>query len=207
MDGDPFEAMFLPERHVGRLVETPTEMIRSLQTFLDLDGRVDLTNLIPDRRIMVSGYDFLQDASRVVRDRWKVFFGVPTDGPPSDVPIGARLISDDSDGVVRPRSTCEMKPTDRCALSATSCIVSPSALRRPRRRTPRLDGWRSASMRRSRSIGHGRDEGRRILVLLKKRPGDNNLEQRRRSVTGLAAHGKAPPVRLSLVHLAAPVGR
>jgi len=53
--------LYVPELAVGRLVETPEEIIKVIDTFLAQDG-------IVAGKALVAGYDFLRDHSRAVRD-------------------------------------------------------------------------------------------------------------------------------------------
>jgi hypothetical protein len=66
--------VFIPDLAVGRLVESPTEIIKTISTFLSRDGVLDLTQLNA-RKVLVTGYDFLQDSGEVIQERWKGALG------------------------------------------------------------------------------------------------------------------------------------
>lgn len=55
--------LYLPQRAVGRLVETPDQILYSIDQFILSGGQVDLGNAL------VTGYDFLTDGSTAVADR------------------------------------------------------------------------------------------------------------------------------------------
>ncbi|MFQ5342184.1 MAG: hypothetical protein ACE5F6_11630, partial [Anaerolineae bacterium] len=54
--------LFIPDRPVGRLVESPREIIDAVETFLEMDGRLAL-----DTGLIV-GYDFSSDSSAQIAD-------------------------------------------------------------------------------------------------------------------------------------------
>ncbi|MEM1179892.1 MAG: kelch repeat-containing protein [Acidobacteriota bacterium] len=60
-------SLFLPDLAVGRLVETPEEMRRAIDAFIDIDGNVDFTS---DGEVLVTGYDFLVDVASSLEARW-----------------------------------------------------------------------------------------------------------------------------------------
>lgn len=86
---------FLPDLAVGRLVETPAEILRTIATFLSQDGILDLGDLAAtgNRKVLVTGYDFLEDSAKRVRDGWQTALGVPLD-PASEAPVNGRLIEE-----------------------------------------------------------------------------------------------------------------
>lgn len=55
--------LFVPRRGVGRLVETPEEILAATQTFQDFGGVLDPAT----RKAFVAGYDFLTDGSTAVK--------------------------------------------------------------------------------------------------------------------------------------------
>lgn len=61
--GDLFDPL-LPGRPIGRLVETPQEIIAAIDGYLSQDGLLDLGALDPAYRALVTGYDFLVDSAR-----------------------------------------------------------------------------------------------------------------------------------------------
>lgn len=54
------QRLYVPELAVGRLLEGPTDMIRSIEHFLARDGRLEL------RSGVVAGWDFMEDGARQV---------------------------------------------------------------------------------------------------------------------------------------------
>ncbi len=56
-------ALYVAEKAVGRLVETPDEIIGQLQSFVDRDGTIRVDSAT------VAGYDFLADSSEEIADR------------------------------------------------------------------------------------------------------------------------------------------
>jgi hypothetical protein len=87
-------SLHIPDLAVGRLVETPEEMITAIATFISQDGVLDLSALDPStgHKVLVTGYDFLTDAAKSVRDRWQTVLGDPNPG--SGAPVDAALIGD-----------------------------------------------------------------------------------------------------------------
>ena len=57
--------LFVPDRAVGRLLETPAEIILSLDNFVEFGGRLD-----PDteRNALQTGYEFLEDGAALNAD-------------------------------------------------------------------------------------------------------------------------------------------
>ena len=55
--------LFVPERAVGRLVETPTEIIRSLNNFMTYRGRLDPSTT--QNTALETGYEFLSDGAEL----------------------------------------------------------------------------------------------------------------------------------------------
>ncbi len=89
-------AVYLPDLALGRLVETPAEIIQAITVFLNYNGILDLTALDPvtDHKVLVTGYDFLMDSGKEIRRRWKNGFGLPE--PHDDgafAPVNGQLIS------------------------------------------------------------------------------------------------------------------
>lgn len=67
---------------VGRLVETPAEIVGTITTFVSESGTLDLTDpKYADRKVLVSGYDFLYDSADEVAGRWRCFFDELCDDP------------------------------------------------------------------------------------------------------------------------------
>jgi len=79
---------FVPDVAIGRLVETPEEISTTITTFISQGGILDL-GLLSDQtthKVLVTGYDFLSDAGRAIRLRWKGALGASTpDGSPAPV--------------------------------------------------------------------------------------------------------------------------
>jgi hypothetical protein len=79
-------ALYVAEKAVGRLVETPAEIIGQLQSFADRDGTIRVDSAT------VAGYDFLADSSEEIADR------LGPDGRfvgPVQVPVDDDLIRED----------------------------------------------------------------------------------------------------------------
>ncbi len=98
------ELAWIPDLAVGRLVETPTEITRTINTFLSQGGILDLTTRFcsvtttqacvdddecpgageicnpPPGRVLVTGYDFLLDSSADIEDSWRDRLGVDAVG-------------------------------------------------------------------------------------------------------------------------------
>jgi subtilisin-like proprotein convertase family protein len=87
-------SLYIPDLAVGRLVETPEEMITTIATFISQDGVLDVSALdaATGHKVLVTGYDFLNDAAKAVRDRWQASLGDPNPG--SGAPVDAALIGD-----------------------------------------------------------------------------------------------------------------
>jgi hypothetical protein len=60
---------YLPDLAVGRLVETPAEITRTVNNFITQNGVLDLTATV-DPRVLVTGYDFLLDSASALADDW-----------------------------------------------------------------------------------------------------------------------------------------
>ncbi|MDW3213051.1 MAG: choice-of-anchor Q domain-containing protein [Ilumatobacteraceae bacterium] len=55
--------LFVPDRAVGRLVETPSEIIGALENFVEFGGRLDPTT--ESRNALQTGYEFLTDGAEL----------------------------------------------------------------------------------------------------------------------------------------------
>lgn len=95
---------FLPDFAVGRLVEDPNEIIRTIATFLSQDGILDLDTLTGtgNRKVLVTGYDFLVDSANRIRGGWLRAFGLSPDLP-ANTPVDGELIGDDWGGTLEER--------------------------------------------------------------------------------------------------------
>jgi hypothetical protein len=87
---------FLPGLSVGRLVESPTEIPRTIATFIGQDGILDLTDPTKfppatGHKALVTGYDFLTNAATQMRTRWKSALHDLNDDP-STAPVNGSLI-------------------------------------------------------------------------------------------------------------------
>jgi len=93
---DLVDGVFIPDLAIGRLVETPAEITTTIATFISQDGFLDLVNHDPvdDHRVLVTGYDFLIDSGRKIRERWKSRLGLST-GDLSVAPVNGVLLSSD----------------------------------------------------------------------------------------------------------------
>lgn len=85
---------FLPEFGIGRLVETPDEIAMTIATFISRDGVLDLAALDSqtDRKVLVTGYDFLLDAGRRIRDQWSQALSLPPEDD-ATTPVDGRLLT------------------------------------------------------------------------------------------------------------------
>ncbi len=72
-------SLFIPDLALGRLVESPEEIVKAIATFISQGGILDLSarDSTADHRVMVTGYDFLVDSAKKIRRRWKNAFGLP----------------------------------------------------------------------------------------------------------------------------------
>lgn len=88
-------SLFIPDLSVGRLVETPEEIIQAIATFLSQDGLLDLSAVHPveGHKILVTGYDFLLDSGRRIREHWKTALGVVTPDN-STAPVDGQLLTE-----------------------------------------------------------------------------------------------------------------
>ncbi|MCP4660482.1 MAG: hypothetical protein GY856_34200, partial [bacterium] len=84
--------LYIPDLALGRLVETPEEIITTIATFISQDGVLDLTTLDPvtGHKVLVTGYDFLLDSGKKIRKRWKSALRQTDD---SLAPVDGRLLS------------------------------------------------------------------------------------------------------------------
>lgn len=61
--------VFLPDIAIGRLVETPEQIVAAIQTFQQHEGVLDLT--ARQNKVLVTGYDFLTDSARIIEEKWR----------------------------------------------------------------------------------------------------------------------------------------
>ncbi len=78
---DVGESLYLPDRAIGRLVEHPSEIRRTISAFFGIDGVVDVIppeteEGAPDQRILVTGYDFLSDVAEQIAEYWRESYGL-----------------------------------------------------------------------------------------------------------------------------------
>ncbi len=87
---------FLPDLAIGRLVENPDEIIKTIASFISQDGVLDLGEVADTttHKVLVTGYDFLVDSASLTRERWQRALGVPID-PDAEEPVDGQLISYD----------------------------------------------------------------------------------------------------------------
>jgi Calx-beta domain/FG-GAP-like repeat/Galactose oxidase, central domain/IPT/TIG domain/Kelch motif len=87
-------SLFLPDLSVGRLVETPEEITTAIATFIGQDGVLDLGALDPasGHKVLVTGYDFLQDSAVRIRDRWKAVLGAAGSPDTALSPVDGGLV-------------------------------------------------------------------------------------------------------------------
>lgn len=67
----------LPDFSIGRLVETPEEISRSINIFLRMNGALDLSSPAELRKVLITGYDFLVDSTLRVSQLWAGALGQP----------------------------------------------------------------------------------------------------------------------------------
>lgn len=67
--------VFLPDLAVGRLVETPQEIITTIATYIGQDGILDLSPSAVTKKVLVTGYDFLSNVSKQIASRWASSLG------------------------------------------------------------------------------------------------------------------------------------
>lgn len=65
--------LFLPDLAIGRLVETPQQIITTIATYISQDGILDLSLLDPTNghKVLITGYDFLSNVAAQQRTHWK----------------------------------------------------------------------------------------------------------------------------------------
>jgi len=73
-------SLFLPDLAVGRLVETPQQIITTIATYISQDGILDLSTLDPanGHKVLVTGYDFFSNVATQERAQWKSVLHVST---------------------------------------------------------------------------------------------------------------------------------
>jgi hypothetical protein len=88
--------LYLPDLSVGRLVETPGQIVASIATFISQNGTLNLMALDPDtgHKVLVTGYDFLTDSAKQVRSRWKQALEHDTPDA-STAPVDGSLVGTD----------------------------------------------------------------------------------------------------------------
>jgi uncharacterized repeat protein (TIGR01451 family) len=76
--------LFLPDLAIGRLVETPAEIIQTIAIYISQDGVLDLPTLesTTDHKVLVTGYDFLVDVAQRIESRWSSVLGDTSPGDP-----------------------------------------------------------------------------------------------------------------------------
>ncbi len=86
-------SVFIPDLAIGRLVETPAEIVTTIATYISQDGILDLSllNSTTGHKVLVTGYDFLSNVAMQMRSRWKAALG-DTSGDTSLAPVDGSLI-------------------------------------------------------------------------------------------------------------------
>ena len=84
--------LFLPDFGIGRLVETPAEITSAIAAFTSTGGDVNPASSTATHKVLVTGYDFLLDTGKRIRDRWKASLMDPG-GPFSLEPVDAQLLT------------------------------------------------------------------------------------------------------------------
>lgn len=101
--------LFVPDLLVGRLVEKPSDIRTVIATFLGKDGALDLTDLDPvtGSKVLVTGYDFLSDLGRTVRDRLRASLDLsPHDGSTPPQPVAGDLLGEGWGGAQLTAAVC-----------------------------------------------------------------------------------------------------
>ncbi|MCP4659695.1 MAG: hypothetical protein GY856_30195, partial [bacterium] len=71
--------LILPDLAVGRLVETPEEIISAIDGYLAQDGFLNVSPPFgDDHRVLVTGYDFLLDCANRICTRWRNYYPEPS---------------------------------------------------------------------------------------------------------------------------------
>ena len=83
----------LPILAVGRLLDTPARIQKAIDTFLDFNGVIDLTD--PKVSATVAGYSFMADAARQLCDRLNTNGGLTTDCTLIDSPAAPNPFTGD----------------------------------------------------------------------------------------------------------------
>ncbi len=87
--------LFIPDLAVGRLVETPAEIVTTIATYISQDGILDLSllNATTGHKVLITGYDFLSNVATQMRARWKSTLG-DASANTSTAPVDGTLIGD-----------------------------------------------------------------------------------------------------------------
>ena len=99
--------LYLPDLSIGRLVETPQDIVTAIATYISQDGILDLSLLDPTtgHKVLVTGYDFLSGVAEEMRQRWKSVLRAST-ADSSMAPVDGSLIGGNwSIGSVPARAT------------------------------------------------------------------------------------------------------
>ena len=91
-------SLYLPDLAVGRLVETPQEIVKTIATYIAQDGVLDLTPPSVTNKVLIAGYDILSNAALQMRERWKSALG-DTSGANSTAPVDGTLVGGTWGGV------------------------------------------------------------------------------------------------------------
>ena len=78
----------MPRLATGRLVETPAEITKSIRTFIEEDGILDLRTF--ENKVLVTGYDFLVDSGKKILQRWQEALGST-----NNIAVNGELLDDD----------------------------------------------------------------------------------------------------------------
>ena len=72
--------MFIPDLAVGRLVETPQDIVTTIATYIGQDGILDLSQMdaTVGHKVLLTGYDFLTSVATEERAAWKGALHVTT---------------------------------------------------------------------------------------------------------------------------------
>jgi hypothetical protein len=68
--GELDASLHLPDLAVGRLVETPAEIITTIATYIGQDGILDVSGDTWPNKVLVTGYDWLSNVAKQMQKQW-----------------------------------------------------------------------------------------------------------------------------------------
>lgn len=85
--------LVIPDVAMGRLVETPEDIVAAIANFQRTNGLLDLSQR--QRKVLVTGYDFLTDSANIVAEKWRCALDPqdnPSDCAPPEEAVNANLL-------------------------------------------------------------------------------------------------------------------